>query len=213
MVPTTSRAPLHSAEPPQQQTPQHHGHASGGIHTDGSHQLQQSQQGRSHQQQLRHTNVNSPLVNQASLISKQQRAPGLSRGGSQSLGSEGSIQGIHTPLFHRLVSDDVQELKSYTRIIESQNRRLLELELVHGDLEERLEMLSTNKMDVELTLQLREQKWAEQIAELEKDREHWKVVVEAERTKNARLMDQVFRKDQDIHRMLQRKVSFCELFN
>ena len=204
MVPPTSRAPLHSADTPQQQTPQHHGYASG-INSVGSQQLRQSHQARS-QQQLRHANVNSPLANQSPFISKH-RVPGQSRGGSQSQGSDGSIQGLHTPLYQRLVSDDVQELKSYTRIIESQNRRLVELERVHGDLEARLELQSTSRMDIELTLQLREQQWAEQIAELEKDREHWKAAVEAERTKNSRLMDQVFRKDQDIHRMLQRKVS------
>jgi hypothetical protein len=43
--------------------------------------------------------------------------------------------------------------------------------------------------------------------DLEKDRDQWKNVVSQEQVKNARLFDQVVRKDQDIHRMLQRKVS------
>ena len=43
--------------------------------------------------------------------------------------------------------------------------------------------------------------------DLEKDRDQWKNVVSQEQAKNARLFDQVVRKDQDIHRMLQRKVS------
>lgn len=48
---------------------------------------------------------------------------------------------------------------------------------------------------------------ATRFKELEMDRDHWKEIVKVEQTKNARLIDQVVRKDQDIHRMLQRKVS------
>jgi hypothetical protein len=156
--------------------------------------------------QLLSPNPQARTAIQSASLSKQ-RGPGQSRGGSHSQASEGTMQGLHpTPLFQRLVSEEVQELKSYARIIESQNRRLVELERVHGDLEARLELQSTGKMEIERTLEVREQQWSKQIAELEKDREHWKAVVEAERTKNSRLMDQVVRKDQDIHRMLQRKV-------
>ena len=206
MVPPTSRMPLHSAEVPQQQIPSQHGYTAG-VNSAGNYHQRPSHQVRI-QHQPRQSNLSSPVASQSSSISKQ-RGTGQPRGvGSISQGSEGSIQGPHpTPLFQRLVSEEVQELKSYARIIESQNRRLAELERVHGDLEARLEIQSTSRMEIERTLEDREQRWAEQIAELEKDREHWKSVVEAERTKNARLMDRVVRKDQDIHRMLQRKVS------
>ena len=110
------------------------------------------------------------------------------------------------PLFERLVTEEVQELKAYARIIENQNRRLAELERVHGDLENRLESESRGRVQLETTLEEREREWALKFKELEADRDHWKDVVRVEQTKNGRLIDQVVRKDQDIHRMLQRKV-------
>lgn len=111
----------------------------------------------------------------------------------------------NTPLFERLVTEEVQELKAYARIIESQNRRLAELEKVHGDLESRLEYESRAKQQLESTLEERERQWQEKFATLEKDRDHWKEVVQIEQNKNSRLIEQVVRKDQDIQKMLQRK--------
>ena len=110
------------------------------------------------------------------------------------------------PLFERLVTEEVQELKTYVRIIESQHRRLAELELVHGDLEARLQTESRGRQHLEAALEAREREWKSMFEELKTDRDHWKDVVKAEQNKNARLIDQVVRKDQDIHRMLQRKV-------
>jgi hypothetical protein len=49
-------------------------------------------------------------------------------------------------------------------------------------------------------------------AKLEKDLESWKKLVNAERAKNERLLDQVMRKDREIHRMIQRKVC-VDFFN
>jgi hypothetical protein len=111
-----------------------------------------------------------------------------------------------TPLFERLVTEEVQELRAYVRIVENQNRRLVELERVHGDLEARLEAEAKSRQQVEATLEAREREWAEKLDHVERDRDHWKGLVEAEKTKNSKLIDQVYRKDQDIHRMLQRKV-------
>lgn len=114
-----------------------------------------------------------------------------------------------TPLFERLVTEEVQELKAYVRIVENQNRRLAELERVHGDLEARLQIESKGRQQLEATLEAREREWAEKLEHVESDRDNWKQIVEAEKSKNSRLIDQVVRKDQDIHRMLQRKVGMC----
>eukprot|EP00543_Licmophora_paradoxa_P006854 CAMPEP_0202448454 /NCGR_PEP_ID=MMETSP1360-20130828/7271_1 /ASSEMBLY_ACC=CAM_ASM_000848 /TAXON_ID=515479 /ORGANISM="Licmophora paradoxa, Strain CCMP2313" /LENGTH=397 /DNA_ID=CAMNT_0049066037 /DNA_START=102 /DNA_END=1295 /DNA_ORIENTATION=- len=110
-----------------------------------------------------------------------------------------------TPLFQRLVTEEVQELKAYARIIEQQNRRSAELERAHGDLEARLEIQSERRLELERSLEKRERTWAQQISSLEMDRDHWRDVVKMERNKNTRLMDRVAKKDQEIHRMLQRK--------
>eukprot|EP00536_Pseudo-nitzschia_multiseries_P006686 jgi/Psemu1/255590/estExt_Genewise1Plus.C_1450076 len=114
-----------------------------------------------------------------------------------------------TPLFQRLHSEDVQgvqqEVKAYQRITENQNLRLVELERIHGDLEKRLELESRGRRQLEATLEQRERDWTIRYHTLEKDRDHWKNEVSQEQGKNSRLRDQVVRKDQDIHRMLQRK--------
>ena len=114
-----------------------------------------------------------------------------------------------TPLFERLVTEEVQELRAYVRIVENQSRRLIELERVHGDLEVRLEIESKGRQQLETTLEAREGEWAERLEHIERDRDNWKALVEAEKIKNSKLLDQVHRKDQDIHRMLQRKVCRC----
>jgi hypothetical protein len=111
-----------------------------------------------------------------------------------------------TPLFERLVTEEVQELKAYARIIENQNRRLAELEKVHGDLESRLEQECNARMKLEATLEQHELAWTDKYNKLQKERDHWKEVVQLEQTKNSRLIEQVVRKEKDIQKMLQRKV-------
>lgn len=158
------------------------------------------------QQQQQQAMRASPAISQSSNSTKGKKPHSL--GGASMTSSVSSANNLHpTPLFQRLVSEEVQELKAYARIIENQNRRLAELERVHGDLEVRLEVQSNRRMELERTLEDRERTWAEQTEELKEDRDNWKDLVNVERTKNGRLMDQVVRKDQDIHRMLQRKVS------
>lgn len=117
-----------------------------------------------------------------------------------------------TPLFERLVTEEVQELKAYARIIENQNRRLADLERIHADLESRLQVESRGKMQLETTLEQREREWAARFHQLQSDRDRWKCEVDKEKEKNAKLYDQVVRKDQDIQRMLQRKVRYSIVF-
>eukprot|EP00560_Eucampia_antarctica_P003986 CAMPEP_0197839818 /NCGR_PEP_ID=MMETSP1437-20131217/44602_1 /TAXON_ID=49252 ORGANISM="Eucampia antarctica, Strain CCMP1452" /NCGR_SAMPLE_ID=MMETSP1437 /ASSEMBLY_ACC=CAM_ASM_001096 /LENGTH=204 /DNA_ID=CAMNT_0043449195 /DNA_START=16 /DNA_END=630 /DNA_ORIENTATION=- len=110
-----------------------------------------------------------------------------------------------TLLFERLVSEEVQELKAYARIIESQNRRLADLERIHNDLESRLEMQTQERMDLEATLERHEKGWTDKCETLTKERDQWKTLVQSEQTKNERLFNLVNSKDKEIHRMIQRK--------
>lgn len=105
------------------------------------------------------------------------------------------------------MTDDAQEIRTYMRLYENQGRKLSELETIHNDLEQRLEVESNARQRLEKTLEDRERKYEGMIQELEADRDHWKKLVEEERTKNSRLMDQVNKKEQDILQMVQRKVS------
>jgi ATP-dependent Lon protease len=176
-------------------------------HTNGGVGFQrQTQQQNAHYHQ-HHNSRASPSVSHSSVSSKGKMSQSM-MGASVNEHSEGSSVIHPTPMFQRLVSDGVQELKAYTRIIETQNRRLSELEAVHRDLETRLEVQSNRRLELEKTLEDREHLWTEQIAEIKKERDYWQELVNEERKMNARLQDQLLRKDQDIHRMLSRKVRY-----
>jgi len=128
---------------------------------------------------------------------------------SPQLANRGSVDSSSVappqPLFERLIVEEAQESKTYTRIIESQNRRLTDLERIHMDLERRLEVLSKERNSLEANLEERDMEYKQKLLGLEKERDSWKKVVTSERMKNERLLDQVHRKDKEIHRMIQRK--------
>lgn len=148
------------------------------------------------------------VATNSSQVGTQAAANEIGNGGSGNASVDNILRMNHpTPLFERLVTEEVQELKAFVRITENQNRRLSELELVHDDLETRLELESRGRVQLETTLEERERDWALKFKELEADRDRLSNVVKVEQTKTARLIDQVVRKDQDIHRMLQRKVN------
>lgn len=194
------------------QTPMNSKNTSGaGVHPTPHQNVPSQQQKHHHRQQQQHQHQQhlsraSPTMSHSSLSSRGKLS--VSGGGMVSMNDQSdSVPIIHpTPMFQRLVSDGVQELKAYARIIENQNRKLAELEAGHRDLELRLEAQASRGLELEATLEDRERIWMGQIRELEKDRDQWKELVSAERTKNAALMDHLVRKDQDIQRMLQRKV-------
>jgi hypothetical protein len=173
-------------------------------------QQQQQQEGgyqqlQQHQQQQQQARLNNRGSSSSSYGGGNRRSNNI-----HMRGNDDGLAQQPTPLFERLVTEEVQEIKSYVRIIENQSRRLSDLENFHGDLETRLEVESRGRQQLEATLEAREREWAHKYSELEGDRDHWKAVVKAEQTKNSRLIDQVVRKDQDIHRMLQRKVRGLE---
>jgi len=109
------------------------------------------------------------------------------------------------PLFERLVSDDVQELKSYARIVQDLKGRVGELERVNDDLEGRLERQAVEKMGLEAEIGALDRGWGERFRELEEERDAWRGTVQSEQRKNNHLREQVYRKDKELHRMLQRK--------
>lgn len=119
--------------------------------------------------------------------------------------------GVAAPRHQRLMSESVVEVKSLQRLAAEQGREIAELRKSHDDLELRLEVQSNRCMDLERTLEDQEREWAEQAQELEEERDGWKTRFEKEEEKNQHLRMQMGRKDQDIQRMLQRKVSLVLL--
>jgi hypothetical protein len=204
-LPQQQQHPSHQQQPTQQmqqhpqQQQQHSARRTPSQSTTGGTMIHAGGQSIMTSNNIQQGNVNIS-------INKNNNNPGSLSGGGGNIRMNSSVNALPTPMFERLVTEEVQELKAYARIIENQNRRLAELERVHGDLEARLEQEARGRAQLEATLEGRERDWFLRYHELELDRNHWREEVTKEQSKNARLIDQVVRKDQDIHRMLQRKV-------
>jgi hypothetical protein len=111
------------------------------------------------------------------------------------------------PFFERVgVRGDVKVVQNYSRIVKQQNARLRELEKFHKELEARLEVEATQKDLLEATLEQREREWELRLERTVAEREHFKQKMNEERAKNDSLLEQLSRKDQVIHGMMQRKV-------
>eukprot|EP00519_Triparma_laevis_P015061 CAMPEP_0182490588 /NCGR_PEP_ID=MMETSP1321-20130603/394_1 /TAXON_ID=91990 /ORGANISM="Bolidomonas sp., Strain RCC1657" /LENGTH=380 /DNA_ID=CAMNT_0024692801 /DNA_START=355 /DNA_END=1497 /DNA_ORIENTATION=- len=192
-------------------------------HQHQQQQQQQQQQQHQHQHQHQHNSHNqfhrSPSSSSQAIASPQVGPSDPLRGSRHRGNSSGvsnlqqqspslaslDASGVSPPLFERLVSDDVQELKSYSRLITTQNERLATLERVNDDLERRLERMAKEKMRLEAECVATERHWAEKYAELENERDQWKKNVDTEQRKNGHLREQIYRKDKELHRILQRK--------
>eukprot|EP00550_Attheya_septentrionalis_P011650 CAMPEP_0198306710 /NCGR_PEP_ID=MMETSP1449-20131203/58553_1 /TAXON_ID=420275 /ORGANISM="Attheya septentrionalis, Strain CCMP2084" /LENGTH=545 /DNA_ID=CAMNT_0044009267 /DNA_START=195 /DNA_END=1832 /DNA_ORIENTATION=+ len=130
--------------------------------------------------------------------------------GSFRAGSMGGRDGAHsidstgvpppTPLFDRLLSEEVQEMKLYAKIIKDQNQRLAELEDIHHNLEARLEMQTRERMELEEKLSENERKWEMRCAELEKERDDALKNVEMEKSANKGLLEHVSRTNKEMQR-------------
>jgi hypothetical protein len=113
---------------------------------------------------------------------------------------------VPPPLFERFHTEEATELKTYVRIIESQNRRLLELERVHDELEGRLEVEAHKRMTLERRLEEERRELDKKYNILEKEKETQMKLVVTEKKQNGRLREQLTRKEKEIRRFYQRKV-------
>lgn len=112
-----------------------------------------------------------------------------------------------TPLFERLVTEEVQELKTYAGIVERQNQELAKQKKIQEDLESRLRAEARKRKELESLLEEQERLWSEKFMELEELRSRAEKKLEDEQTKTAKLINQVQRKDRDIHDFFKKKVS------
>eukprot|EP00559_Dactyliosolen_fragilissimus_P000875 CAMPEP_0184868608 /NCGR_PEP_ID=MMETSP0580-20130426/31061_1 /TAXON_ID=1118495 /ORGANISM="Dactyliosolen fragilissimus" /LENGTH=244 /DNA_ID=CAMNT_0027369611 /DNA_START=460 /DNA_END=1194 /DNA_ORIENTATION=+ len=128
-------------------------------------------------------------------------------GGEVDISVPGMLHGSSTPAlyFDRLVSEEVQELKSYARLIEIQQKQIDEQKKTHEELESRLEEQTRERLRLETTLEMQEREWAQKCEKLEQERDEGLREVQIEQTKNERLLDLVNTQNKEIHRMFQRK--------
>ena len=111
-----------------------------------------------------------------------------------------------TPLFERLVTEEVQELKTYAGIVERQNVELAKQKKVQEDLEARLRGETRRRKELESMLEEQERVWSEKFVELEGQRTAAEKKLLDEQTRTKKLINQVQRKDRDIHEFFKKKV-------
>lgn len=111
-----------------------------------------------------------------------------------------------TPLFERQMgSDDFVELQQMRQVVENLQQRIVNLERINVDLEDRLEDQAKQSMLVEKECLLVEQRWQAKNQELLKEIENWKTAFQQEKVKGDRLRDQVHRSERDLYGILQKK--------
>uniref|UniRef100_A0A7R9ZPC9 Uncharacterized protein n=1 Tax=Craspedostauros australis TaxID=1486917 RepID=A0A7R9ZPC9_9STRA len=104
-----------------------------------------------------------------------------------------------TPLQQRMATAEVHR---------SKKQRKMEQERVYQDLTARLDQECRKTQELESTLEQRERQWLLHFQQLEEDRDAQKRNVDVEKDENKRLRDSLGRKDQEIYRVLQRKVRY-----
>ncbi|CAJ1930230.1 unnamed protein product [Cylindrotheca closterium] len=156
------------------------------------------------QTKQRYTNLHPQGNQHASSQPSSRIANGLN-GNIVEANSDMSSMAHPAPLFERLVSEEAQQQKTYSRLVENLHRKIASLELAQKDSEDRLKAESKSKFQLEKKLEERENHWSLKFKKLGEERDELKKSVEAEQATNTKLRDQVKRKDKDIHRMLQRK--------
>ena len=111
-----------------------------------------------------------------------------------------------TPLFQRIVTDDVQLAQKLSRLVEKQSTKVKQLEEQHKDMQDSLHQETLRRSDLEKTLAEHEHEWSERCARIEKERDEWEQAVAEEKQKNKDLQAVIARKELDIQRILQKKV-------
>jgi hypothetical protein len=112
-----------------------------------------------------------------------------------------------TLLLDRLLDGEVQDFREFTKIIEKQNREIVELKNTNIEMEDRLEYQTKERIELEETIEEQEKLWDEKCQQLSKERDDFQKSLQAEQTTNRKLWDLVYAKEKEIQRAYQRRVS------
>lgn len=111
-----------------------------------------------------------------------------------------------SPLFlDRLLDGEVRDFREFTKIIEKQNREIVELKNTNNEMEDRLEYQTRERIDLEETIEEQEKIWDERCKQLSKERDDFDKALQAEQTTNRKLWDIVYAKEKEIQRQYQRR--------
>lgn len=107
----------------------------------------------------------------------------------------------------RLLDAEVQDLREFTKIIEKQNREIVELKNTNIEMEHRLEHQMLERNDLESKIEDQEQLWDAKCQQLTRERDEFKKSLQNEEATNQKLWEIIFSKEKEITRAYQRKVS------
>jgi chromosome segregation ATPase len=105
----------------------------------------------------------------------------------------------------RLLDAEVQDLREFTKIIEKQNREIVELKNTNIEMEHRLEHQMLERNDLESKIEDQEQLWDAKCQQLTRERDEFKKSLQNEEATNQKLWEIIFSKEKEITRAYQRK--------
>lgn len=110
-----------------------------------------------------------------------------------------------TPIFDKLVTDEVRELQVYARMVENQNLEIERMRQYQNDLEKRLQDKSRDHELLETSFEERERNFKATLEDLHGEIKRLRNVVQGEENKNKLLLDQIRKKERDILGILEKK--------
>lgn len=157
------------------------------------------------QQQRRHANksISSTDISPTRRLSSKSSQSAHVSQGQRTHGS------APTPFFDRILSEEVQELKEYSRIIKAQHAEINELKSSNRALEIDLELESMKRIELESSLEEQERLYRHERKQLISQRDDLEGLLEAEKNTNKKLWELVYQKEKEIQKAYQYRVSSC----
>lgn len=117
-----------------------------------------------------------------------------------------------TPFFDRIVSEEVQELKEYSRIIKAQHAEISELKNSNCALESDLEIETMKRIGLETALEEQERLYKGERKDLISQRDELQRLLETEKNTNKKLWELIYQKEKEIQKAYQYRVSESKKF-
>jgi hypothetical protein len=109
-----------------------------------------------------------------------------------------------SPLFERQLGDDYAELQHYKILSEQQQQRIILLENISVDLENRLEKQAKLSNAIEAECNKIERSWSLRCQQLEAEITHWKHECQKAQQRGAQIREQLSRTEKELYVILQR---------
>jgi len=115
------------------------------------------------------------------------------------------LSGTSPIIFERIATHDLKEVHEYHGVIESQQKRIKNLEKINMDLEKRLEVQAKQHFQIEKDIAVIDQRWQEKCNALQQEVSDLEVLLKEEQAKSVSAIEKFSRTERELHRMMQRK--------